>query len=114
MNVELCLTFFQLIFEADQSSKCQNDHHTLFLLNFWYQQLYCDVVEIWQVNCQHDGQRYMSLEMLHELSGELLLLSYLFLLHNARLKVHFPFNLDQLHSIMVFLVDQRDNQPQSI
>ena len=65
MNVALYLALFQPIFEADQSSKCQNDYHILFLLNFLYQQLYCDVVEIWKVNCQHDGQRYRSLKMLN-------------------------------------------------
>ena len=42
--------------------------------------------------------------MLHEWSGELLLHLYLFLSYNARLEVHFPFNPDQLHSIVV--VDQ--------
>jgi hypothetical protein len=39
----------------------------------------------------------MSLEMLHELSGKLLLLFYLFLSYNTRLEVHFPLNLDQLY-----------------
>ena len=51
--------------------------------------------------------------MLHELSGELLLQLYLFLSYNARLEVHFPFDLDQLHNIVVFLVGS-ERKPASI
>ena len=40
MSVAVYFTLFQLIFEADQLFKGQDDHHILFLLNFLYQELY--------------------------------------------------------------------------